>query len=57
MNVNLNTRKAEPLSTQQKPAPAPAGKAPGTNFSDLLKSAKASAAPQAVPPAPADTAL
>ena len=59
MNVNLHTRKVEPLSARpaQVPTPTPNGKNPATNFSELLKNAKtssgteASTAAQASPPA------
>lgn len=43
MHVNLPLNKVEP--TAAKPAPAAAAKSPAGNFSELLKSAQASAAP------------
>jgi len=65
MNVNLNTRKVEPLSARPAPAPAPTptGKSHATNFNELLKNAKTSsgneagAAAQASPPAAPATGL
>lgn len=49
MHVNLPLNKVEP--TLPKPAAAPAAKSPTGNFSDLLKSAQATAgaAPTATP--------